>query len=286
MPTTIVIGKGISAVAYLASVHQYLGSLNKGLGNVHVVGSGDLWQKISHRHAMGQPQQLLTGNLLGTGRESRGFEPQQLQDNSFMTAGNFSRLLKLYLRDHTYGQIPDSFVSRITKEGSQYVVSIRIDGRMGGSFRCDNVIFAPGPGTARALALSADTEEVLSADDMRAFGKQVIQGNDFMFANWTPPSSKPLKEMTIAVYGGSATAAWVVELADIQGMNVVCWFTRPGDPRDIKAWDTASKFRDAFPAGGRNSHVQEKFRDIRHVCKLMGIKRAEDSTKIKLALHG
>ncbi|WP_019579363.1 hypothetical protein [Pseudomonas mandelii] len=284
MPTTVVIGTGISAVAYLLSVNQYLNSLNKTLGQVGVVGDANLWQKISHHHAMGQPKQLLTGNLLATGRENIGFAPHQLQERRFMSAGEFSTLLQYYLEQHSCGQIPHSYVSRITKEGSKYLLAIQMDGQLGKTIRCDNVIFAPGPGPARPLATVK--EGVFSEEHIKSFGKQIIQGNDFMSPNWETPLNKSPEETTVAVYGGSATAAWVVELAAMRKMNIVCWFTRPGRDDDKDAWDRISKFNDAFPAGERNTKVEAQYRDIRHVLKLISIAKAENSTKLQLTLQG
>lgn len=280
MPITIVIGTGISSAAYLLSVKQYLKSVNQTLGAVGVVGGADLWQKMSHDHAMGQPKQLLTGNLLGHGREDRGFTSAQLSERSFLTAGQFSQTIQHYLTRHSCAQLPDSYISRITKEGSKYLLTTHVEGEIGGTIVCDNVIFAPGPGPARPLA----TEEGnLSEDDIRGFGNRVIKGNDFMSPDWATPLSLSLEETTVAVYGGSATAAWAVELADIRRMNVICWFTRPG--RGDTAWNTESRFSEAFPAGDRNNTVQEYFAGVRHVYKLMRIERVENSTKLRLVFE-
>jgi len=80
VPKTIVIGTGISAAAYLASLRPNGPGRSQGqvsgpptrqdLGKIGVTGGKDLWKQVDPTHQMGQPEPLLTGNLLG---ESRGF---------------------------------------------------------------------------------------------------------------------------------------------------------------------------------------------------------------------
>lgn len=280
MPITIVIGTGISAAAYLLSVKQYLKSVSQTLGTVGVVGGADLWQKMSHAHAMGQPAQLLTGNLLGHGREDRGFTPPQLSERGFLTAGQFSRTIQHYLTQHSCAQLPDSYVSRITKEGSKYLLTTHVEGEIGGIITCDRVIFAPGPGPARPLATEAG---VMSEEEIASFGGRIIKGNDFMSPDWRTPLSLPPEKTTVAVYGGSATAAWAVELADMRKMDVICWFTRPG--RDKDAWNAKVRFNEAFPAGDRNNTVEEVYEARRHVYKLKKVENVESSTKIRLTFE-
>lgn len=279
MPTTIVIGTGISATAYLVTVRQYLHSLNQTLGTVGVVGGADLWQQLSHRHSMGQPSQLLIGNL-GTGRENKGFAPHQLQDARFMTAGQFSTLIQHYLTHYSDVQLPRSWVHRITKEGSKYLVAINVEGEIGRVISCDNVIFAPGPGPTRPLSTEAGD---ISEEEITGFGKRVIKGNDFMSPGWKTPLSISPEETTVAVYGGSATAAWAVEEAALRRMKVICWFTRPG--RDDKAWDVGVRFRDAFPAGDRNNTVEADYSKVRHVYKLISVTAVPESTKLCLTFE-
>jgi len=277
MAITILIGTGISSAAYLLSVNQYLRSLGQRLETVGVMGGPDLWQRMSHDHAMGQPTQLLTGNLLGQGRDVRGFTDTQLHQPVFLSAGRFSQAIQHYLNQHSIAQLPDSFISRITREGSKYSLQTQMDGQLVGTIVCDRVIVGAGPGAPRPLA---DKGHNLTEEEIRAFGGKVIKGNDFMAPDWVIPSGTLHEGTTVAVYGGSATAAWAVELAAMRKMKVVSWFTRPGHGRD--GWNAEARFSEAFPAGDRNNTVEADYRAVRHVYKLLRIESADTSSKLKL----
>ncbi|MFS2069222.1 hypothetical protein ACEN9D_10730 [Pseudomonas sp. CT11-2] len=277
MPSTIVIGTGISAAAYLISIQQYLKSINKTLGDIHLLGGPDLWQKMSPHHAMGQPQQLLTGNLLGTGREDRGFSSQPVPGADFMKAGLFSTVIKYYLNQHCHVQIPFSYVTNISKTGAAY--SLKLDGRVGGRITCDQVIIAMGPGTPRALM---EEDGKPSEVNVEAFKGSIVGGNEFMDPDWTMPDDSNIADATVAVYGGSATASWVVELAAMRKMQVLLWFTRPGSGEN--PWDAEARFSEAFPAGNRNSAIEKDFEKVRDVLKLTKVVRDLETGKLKLTL--
>ncbi|WP_248797451.1 hypothetical protein [Pseudomonas sp. MWU13-2105] len=280
MAITILIGTGISSAAYLLSVTQYLRSLNQTLGAVGVMGGPDLWQRMSHAHAMGQPKQLLTGNLLGHGRADHGFTAEQLSQREYLSAGQFSTAVQHYLTQHSCAQLPDSFISKIVKDGPKYVLETFLDGALAGTLRCDRVIVGAGPGAPRPLA----TEEGnLTEENIRDFAGRVIKGNDFMAPDWTSPLHIRPEETTVAVYGGSATAAWAVELAAIRKMKVISWFTRPG--RGNGAWSAETRFSEAFPAGDRNNTVEEDYRDVRHVYKLLRVESVAETTKLRLVFQ-
>lgn len=276
MPDTIVIGAGISAVAYLNTIQQYLKSTNKTLGDIYLMGGPDLWQNMSPGHNMGQPQQLLSGNLLGHGRADRGFSSQPVPGADFMKAGLFSTVLKYYLRQHCYAQIPLSYVTNISKTGTGY--SLKLTGSVGGRITCEKVIIAMGPGSARALM---EEENKPAEVDIEAFKGSIVGGNEFMDPGWKMPDAAVMAGATVAVYGGSATAAWVVELAVMREMNVLLWFTRPGTGGS--AWDAGSRFTEAFPAGNRNSAIEEEFEKVRSVLKLTKVTRDLETGKLKLA---
>jgi hypothetical protein len=277
MPTTIVIGTGISAAAYLISIQQYLKSINKTLGDIYLLGGPDLWQKMSPHHAMGQPQQLLSGNLLGTGREDRGFSSQPVPGADFMKAGLFSTVIKYYLNQHCHAQIPFSYVTNISKAGAAY--SLQLTGGVGGRITCDQVIIAMGPGTPRALM---EEDNKPSEVNIESFKGSIVGGNEFMDPGWTMPDNASLAEATVAVYGGSATAAWVVELAVMRKMQVLLWFTRPGSGEN--PWEAEARFSEAFPAGNRNSTIEKDFEEVRSVLKLTKVARDPETGKLKLTL--
>lgn len=275
MSKTIVIGTGISAAAYLVSVQQYLTSLNQSLGDVYQVGGRDLWHSVHRGHAMGQPRQLLTGNLLGSGRSDRGFTNTPTTGTNFMQAGIFADLVQHHLDLHSHANIPETYVSRICAAGQGY--SLQLSGSVGGKIKCDKVIIAMGPGPARALTVG---EKNPTDVNIKEFGGYIVGGNEFMDPNWKMPNNESIEDCTVAVYGGSATAAWVVELADMRKMKVLSWFTRPGSGN--KPWDENARFSEAFPPGKRNSEVEKNFRGIRTVRKLISITQNSISKKLTL----
>ncbi|SEK42395.1 Thioredoxin reductase [Variovorax sp. YR750] len=258
MPRTVVIGCGISAAAYLMSA-------SRTLGTVIGVGGPDLWKQIAPTHKMGQPAPLLTGNLLSG---PRGFNaPPQPGATPFMLAGNFADLVEYHFRSNTHFQFPGSLVDSIRRlPNGQYEVCGRVWSAKLPIF-CDNVIIAVGPGPARPLMVGENGDIGV---DVRNLDGYVVGGTEFMSPHWKMPRDEDTRGKTIAVYGGSATAAWVVELAKMRGMNVVRWFTRPGNGGD--AWNVDVRFEAAFPAGSRNTEVRESTRDQRAVLKLTNIK--------------
>jgi len=258
MPRTVVIGTGISAAAYLLSA-------NRNLGTVFGTGGPDLWKQIAPTHKMGQPAPLLTGNLLAG---PRGFIARpQPGHTPFMLAGNFADLVDHHFKSHTHFQFPGSLVDSIRRlPNGQYEVRGRVWGARLTIF-CDNVIIAVGPGPSRPLMVGENGDIGV---DVRGLDGYVVGGTEFMSPTWQMPQREAMRGKTIAVYGGSATAAWVVELAQMRGMNVVRWFTRPGGGDG--AWNVDVRFEAAFPAGSRNTEVQEGTRDQRAVLKLTDIK--------------
>ncbi len=259
MPMTIVIGSGISAAAYLASVEQEL-------GRVDVLGGEDLWRQVDGDHQMGQPRPLLTGNLLGWGPGNRNFAERPIPGSRFMLARDFAGLVAHHLAEHAHVRLPDSWVERI-EQGQHYAYRVSLN-QYGGRFyvECDNVILANGPGPNRTLTAGEDAQVEV---DIQAMDGYVVAGSDFMSPHWRMPHAESCVGKTIAVYGGSATAAWVVELALMRGMTVVKWFTRPGRGGD--AWNADTRFETAFPPGARNVRVQIDCHGVREVLNLTGV---------------
>jgi len=271
MPTTIVIGMGISAVAYLRSI-------DRPLGRTYAMGGPDLWNRLDRHHAMGQPRQLLTGNLLGNRPTDRNFS-RSPTPGTFLSAGIFADAMVSHLAETGTLTMPGTLVTSITKPGGMYTVGFRSDGR-DHEIQCDNVIIATGPGEERPLT-SADNRE-LEINVSRSGGR-IVHGNDFMSPTWSMPGGRSREGATVIVYGGSATAAWVVELAEMRRMNVVLWFTRVGNGGD--AWNPTVRFEQAFPAGGRNTEVQRDFEDRRKVLKLMNVQNSGSTNALLLTFE-
>src|SRR6185312_1918710 len=272
-PTTIVIGTGISAIAYLRS-------FERDLGTVTALGGSDLWNQMDPHHQMGQPMPLLTGNLLGRGRAARGFAA--VTGGPFMRAGVFAEAMRFYLARETQIRLSDRMVTEIrAREGGGY----RVSGRYREDpfvLEVDNVIIALGTGPNRALTAGEDGKLEV---DVAGMGGYVTGGNEFLSPGWRMPQDLDPRGRHVAIYGGSATAAWAVEAAEMRGMSVVLWFTRPDERSG--SWDAAGRFAAAFPAGGRNTHVEEAFADRRAVLLVYSL-GAEHSARagVRRMLHG
>ncbi|MFM9436160.1 hypothetical protein ACFDR9_003241 [Janthinobacterium sp. CG_23.3] len=106
----------------------------------------------------------------------------------------------------------------------------------------------------------------------------VVSGTDFLHSNWSMPDGQACEGRKVAVYGGSATAAWVVEMAMLRKMIVTIWFKRPG------AGNLDEQFADAFPPGSRNNVVQEKTAALREIAFLSRVEIAKDIT-LELVIH-
>jgi len=268
--STIIIGTGISAVAYAATARREV------LGNTHVLGGRDLWHSVGREHRMGQPQVLLTGSVLGGPREFRGYESPHASPRGFMEAGAFADLLSHHLRRNTSALLPSTCVTRIRRGDWGYEVYFS-QNFWGPRFHfvgfTENVVVAMGAGPPRPLMAGDDGRLEV---DVGGMDGRVVGGTEFMDPNWRMPGGEVMADRSVAVYGGSASAAWAVEQAAVRGMRVAVWFTRPG--RGDEAWDPAARFRDAFPAGGRNEAVERAYADVRRVLQLRNVELARGET--------
>ncbi|GGC13432.1 hypothetical protein [Pseudoduganella buxea] len=255
MGGTVVIGTGISATAYLASLSHRL-EVSK------ILGQQDLWHRLSPDHAMGQPAHLLTGNVVPPPQNSN----LPGENAAFMLAGAFARFLDGQLTNYGGVRIADSVVDRITRQAKNgYIVKYIVHGQRG-EVTCDRVVIATGPGPSRPLMVEDSGK--LGVDVSNA-SKLIVKGVDFLEEGWQYPDGGHCQGKHVAVYGGSATAAWVVEMAYLRQMVVASWFTRPGDGAD--KWNGEKRFAQAFPPGGRNIEVGKRSSGVRRVRQLVGV---------------
>jgi len=256
MPKTLIIGMGISAVAFLQSMNLTLDD------KVTTTGGPELWRRVGGDHQMGQPAPLLRGNLLSG---PRNFDAPPIPGQNFMLAKDFAQLLEKHLHEKSQVGLPGEWVENIAPTGSGgYSVTIR-RGSVSSHPVFDNVIIAVGPGPARPLMAGDDGK---LAVDVQSMGGHVIGGTEFMSPTWTMPGKGGAG--IVAVYGGSATAAWAVELAILRRMHVTLWFTRSGEGKD--AWNVEKRFSEAFPPGERNTGVERETKDVRKVLKLKDVR--------------
>src|SRR5689334_14043349 len=83
MLKTLIVGTGVAAAAYTKTKPAAFGEQRKAIGGAH------LWQntRIDAKHKMGQPKQLLTGNVLADRQRS-----QAPKGGEFLRAGEFAEL--------------------------------------------------------------------------------------------------------------------------------------------------------------------------------------------------
>jgi hypothetical protein len=282
---TLIIGSGISATTYAATFPRAEDE------QVIMTSGPHLWEQLDANHIMGQPKALLVGQTLGTNRDRR-LPKGPLDPKSYMRAGEFAAALakkkETVVDDYL---LHWSWVQRVSKAPTGgYLVKVSnlcpkgvISRSSEMEIHFDRVVFAPGPGPNRPLTLSTDKDP--DKVDVKAMRGHVVAGDDFMSAAWKPPDTlMPARE--VAVMGGSATAAWVVELAKLRGYKVILWYTRPdnntNDP--AKKWDVTSRFAAAFPDGWRNQAVQRDFANERKVLDLKGVYLRGRNGKHHLAL--
>lgn len=253
MTRTLIVGTGIAAAAYAKTKPAEHDE------NRTVVGLPHLWQaeRMPGDHKMGQPKSLLTGNVLPN--NARGQAPGK----AFLPAQEFAQLTDRTLAD-SVNTIEPGLVTHIRRDLGSGPFKVTIKGKLKEE-EFDRVILALGPGDNRLIKVGGDQIGL----DTRQFAGHVMTGDEFMQPAWTPPKTM-LSTRQVAIYGGSATAAWIAETAALRGLKVALWFTRPGDGQD--AWDAQKRFAAAFPAGNRNIDVMKDFEGVRKVLDLTEVK--------------
>ena len=193
-----------------------------------------------------------------------------------MRAGDFARLIQEQF-DRCGCVMLDNEVEKISLGSGTVEMpeTFKVSYKYGGAsleMVCNRVIIAVGPGPERLITFNNGQAP--------AALPQVVSGTDFLHQNWAMPKNQTCEGKTIAVYGGSATSAWVVATAIIRKMKVVIWFKRPGEGT------VAQQFADAFPPGNRNNRVETQTEELRKVARLIHVQPdAGDSNKITLELE-
>ncbi len=270
---TLIIGTGISATTYAATYQRLVGETFTMTSGKH------LWENLDADHIMGQPKHLLVGQTLGTNTD-RNRPEGNLNPNTFMKSGDFAKevsktktaLVNDFLADKSRVQ----GVAEAPKGGYEVTLSSAAPSSLVGDnvkltkVNFDRVVFASGAGPNRPLTIgsSKDAPPV----DIKSFKGHVVAGDEFMAPDFKAPKSQ-IATRSIAIYGGSATAAWVAELAILRGYKVTLWFTRPGE--GDSGFDAKSRFAAAFPAGGRNKKIEDDLEDQRKVLELQEMQLIE-----------
>jgi hypothetical protein len=268
MPSTydrIVIGAGTTAAVYLSFFPPGDGE------KVGVIGAPEPWASRGE-HRMGQTPNLLMLPLRrpvrrdgfaphshATGEPDREGPPEEPFLRSDVYAEQIP-LTELGGGKGTFGDDPrqqskyrDAWVSSVTWLGAHFKVSYTYGPANGGRRKylfARRVIVASGPGPASNTANYTDAAPpgVYYSGDAYLNDNVAVRGS------------------VVAVEGGSATAAWCVEKALLNGAAHVFWFTRPGQG------SLEDRFAAAFPAGDRNVWLKQQH----NVTRLVGtVTRAE-----------
>ena len=273
----IVIGAGTSAAVFRKAIGQTIDQevfTNPRKALVRLaqtiqVGSTEPWHKRG-KHKMGQPSSIVGGHMLpGSDRgyqEATGKPPNEF--------GQFvDKFLKGFQISSTYAEQLDRLqalngqrdqaivfdggdVTSVKRSNIEGYIDVTVNNRY--VLKGSQVIIATGPGPERGY-------------DKKMFDGnpepwQVVSGPAFMEGQTAPvPENLPKNEWTVAVAGGSATAAWSVETALVRGYTVAAWFQRKSDNETI-----ADRFKAAFPPGDRNYMVKESV--LKSVGRLANLK--------------
>ena len=223
----IVIGNGSSALNFLHSARQGSNERFKS-DNILVIGkaNADLWSRTDRNHAMGQPPELLQRQLGDERYPTVGEMPRPTGLNrtngEYLTAGAYTRHLGVVRGKLEQGGT--KFVAEIIKSGgiTEEGKRFKVVDNSGNWYFADNVIVASGIGPARTLPSLEAAEGALSGVKGKAVGYQEIVDAVTYYNSKQPPN------LSVLVYGGSATASWASNHAWKMQAESLMWLCRSG----------------------------------------------------------
>jgi hypothetical protein len=280
----IIIGAGTSAAVFRKAISQTIdeevftnprAALVK-LSQTVQVGQTEPWHRRG-QHKMGQPASIVGGQMLpgsersyqqATGKPEQVISEQFVADflKGFQTSSTFAEQLDRLQqingqRDQAlvFDRQTVKRVARSTIMRDYIDVTLSNDMVLHGT----QVIIATGPGAEKQYPANMFTGD-------KPLDWQVLSGPDFMESR--PPEGARYdlgtRPWTVAVSGGSATAAWSVETALIRGYRVETWFQRLAEKGDN---DKQTRFAAAFPPGNRNFMVRSVLNEVGRVINLTKI---------------
>lgn len=253
----VIIGQGTANEVFRATL-----SNDDGYDNV-ILGPRGLWAVLPGGHRMGQtPHALqLPGQPVPAHSTASGQTPLGLQ--SFLDVNTYQQgLLALSQRnDRRQGTIREVIADKNRIQLDNVVATNVAAGFRDGQIRvttnlpavqflADQVVIANGIGPQQR---PAPPQGVHGVPNTGLGYPQLIEGIDYL--NSPPPYGRE-----VAVFGGSATAAWVADEA-IRRSRKLLWFTRPG----------GSEFRGCTLPGDRNFIVLQNTANVRMLANLQRI---------------
>lgn len=264
----IIIGAGTSAAVFRKTIGQTIDQevfTNPRKALVRLaqtiqVGSTEPWHKRG-AHKMGQPPSIVGGHMLpgstrryqqATGKprvDNRQFVEEFLQ--GFQISSTYAEQLdRLQMLNGQRDQaivFDGGVVTSVKRSNIDGYIDVTVNNRY--VLKGTQVIIATGPGQEREY-------------DKKMFNGtpepwQVISGPAFMEGQTAPvPETSKYRRWSVAVAGGSATAAWAVETALVRGYTVKLWFQRKSGNETKE-----QRFKAAFPPGDRNYMVKKAVLD-------------------------
>lgn len=255
----VVIGGGTAALTYL-----YTETFSENIKHIIILGDHGYWAKASHRLA--QPHHILalpnekSHPFIDPAKHDleRQVHPHQHHSAYVHSTAYQARLEKL--RSDTYERLKDlgiqvtavreAWVEAIgQKVSGQY--SLRIKG-LKRLVMADKLVLATGAGPARKLP--QELRESLYHSSVTFFGEDPEKIQDEMalrVLNYTDilsENAERVLEKRVLVYGGGATAAWAMEVTELNAVPV--------------GWVAKSGFDDAEKAGPRVEAIIKRTRII------------------------
>lgn len=248
----VIVGQGTAAEVFRSTA-----PVVDGYENV-IIGPAGLWTALPQRHRMGQTPELLhlpgqpvPPHTVASGRTAGGmaqFLDVRTYQTALMDLLEVNDAARATRRESGGISLSNLRVTQITERaaGGQMLVATSHPGI---TFLADQVILASGIGPQRAIP----PEVFQGAPDPSLPYPQIMEGVQYL--NYNGPHGR-----RTAVYGGSATSAWVAEKA-LGKSDRLIWFTRPG----------GSEFTGCTLPGDRNQRVLEATRDMRKLAKLIKV---------------
>jgi hypothetical protein len=256
----VIVGQGTATEVYCATLGPADGY------DTVVIGPLGLWAALPSGHRMGQPAELLSlpGQPTPPHTTASGRTPEGL--TGFLDVQTYQEgLLALASQNRQrQGTITSVRVGTGGNKAEIRLDEIRVtaigpgirngelrvstsDKRL--SFNADQVIVATGIGPQN----KPDPTIVIGAPDKTLGYPQLMESIDYL--NAQPPYAEE-----VAVFGGSATSAWVAAEALTRSKKLL-WFTRP----------KGSEFRGCTLPGDRNYDVLQKTEKMRMLASLIQI---------------
>lgn len=260
-----VIGGGTAALTYL-----YTASIDPQFETILILGNRGYWEKAAHRlaqphHIFALPHKISDDYVDSAACDKeKGVLPHQ-PESAYVHSHDYQariielekatidRLISLGLKVYI---VRNAWVNNISKQSfSQYKLSLKGASK---SFNADKVIIATGAGPARKLETNLQQELIDSIKEeinIVDVNEKILNYTDVL----TPVVQK-CRNKDVLIYGGGATAAWAMEVADLIAQPVA-WVGRSG----FENAESAGPRVEAIINGSRSVQIHGKITSIMYL---------------------